>query len=400
MQRHAPDHAFHALNFDGGLLMKILANKRLLSLAIAPFALFTACAGLTPEEQAEYSNLQNEMRRIQVEEIAPRQEQLQKIISGQMVVDVTQLQARVNQIRNEKLHPLEEELVGLRSSEELLAAPGTKVELEELNTRLAELDALTATLLAQVEEHRDQRDAAKAAAAEQLEEQIVGLRIERDALQQQLEELLHDTDLRAGEITESLTDLREQLEALEPGSGDAAGIEANIIELEDEWDAIHATESELKAELEAEITEIQTQIDVLLALIDDSTGAINTQFTNLIHALEVSIHDLSEEKADVIRLIHELELSAPDELQQTIEEIETLIEKVVTGELRPLIEQINASIAGGDPIAIAREQLRAELEEWLSELSAMKDRIAELGSKSFESMLDGLDLGAFSGFGG
>ncbi len=46
--------------------MRIRSNKRLLGIMLAPFALFSACVGLTPEEQAEYDQLQYEVHRIQV----------------------------------------------------------------------------------------------------------------------------------------------------------------------------------------------------------------------------------------------------------------------------------------------------------------------------------------------
>lgn len=52
--------------------MKRYVSKRLLGLMIAPFALLTACVGLSPEEQAEYTSLQSELQRIQFEEISPR----------------------------------------------------------------------------------------------------------------------------------------------------------------------------------------------------------------------------------------------------------------------------------------------------------------------------------------
>ncbi len=314
--------------------MKLRGNKRLLGLLLAPFALLTACVGLTPEEQAEYKELQAEVRRIQVEEIQPRQSELNEIIEGKLVVDVTEIQERVNQIRNERLAPLDEQLASLKSGDPVFAAPGTRLELEELNGRLNELTQLYAAIQAQIDEHRGQMLAAKAAAAEQLEAQISELELE---------------------LKEAETD-------------DAAEL-------------------------------ILEQIAILTEEIGARKSAIIDQFEILIHGLEISLHDVSEEKEDVVRKIHELELSAPEELEKTINELENQIETIVTKELRPLIEQLNEATAGGDPNAALRERLRAEIEEWLSKLASTRARINELTAKSFQSLLGGLDLGGLSGLG-
>lgn len=319
----------------GGHLMNFRANKRLLGLMLAPFALFTACAGLTPEEQAEYREIQEEVRRIQVEEIQPRQNDLNQIKDGKLVINVSEIQEQVNQIRNSRLEPLNKQLAALKTSDGVLAAPGTRIELEELNRRLDELMQLYSGMQAQITEHQDQLLAAKKAAAKELEEQISALRLE----------------LKVAE------------------SEDAAElIEAKIADLEEEIDARHT--------------------------------AIADQFGILIHTLEVSLHDISEEKEAVIREIHELELSAPEELEKTIDELENLIEQIVTKELRPLIERLNEATVGGDGNEVTREQLRAEIEKWLAKLTSLRTRMNELTKKSFQSMLGGLDLSALVGLAG
>lgn len=314
--------------------MNILARKRLLGLMLAPFALFTACVGLTPEEQAEYKELQDEVRRIQVDEIQPRQHGLKKIADGKLVVNVTELQERVNQIRNERLEPLNDKLAVLKSGEQVFAAPGTRIELEELNSRLEELKQLYAAIQGQIDEHREQLLAAKKAAAEQLEAQISELEL----------------DLKSAETDEAEN-----------------AIKAQIQELREEIDARHE--------------------------------AITDQFEILIHTLEVSLHDVSEEKEDVVRKIYELELSAPEELEKTIQELENTIEEIITKELRPLIEKLNEATSGGDSNSVTREQLRAEIEEWLGKLTSLRARINELTAKSLQSLLGGLDLSGLAGLG-
>ncbi len=301
---------------------------------LAPFALFTACVGLTPEEQAEYRELQEEVRRIQVEEIQPRQNELKQIAEGGLVVNVAELQQRVNQIRNEKIEPLNEKLASLKSSDPVLAAPGTRIELEELNTRLEELKQLYSGLHAQIEEHREQMHAAKKAAAAEPEAEI--------------EELL--VKLKNAETEDA-----------------AAEIEAMIDEWEEEIHARHT--------------------------------AIIEQFEILIHSLEITLHDVSEEKEAVFLRIQELELSAPEELEKTISELENTIEEIITSELRPLIEKLNEATSGGDGNAVTREQLKAEIEEWLEKLASLRARINELTKKSFQSLLGGLDLSSLSGLG-
>ena len=101
----------------------------------------------------------------------------------------------------------------------------------------------------------------------------------------------------------------------------------------------------------------------------------------------------------MIRRIHELELSAPEELEKTIDELENLIEEIVTTELRPLIEQLNEATAGGDPNTVTREQLRAEIELWLAKITSVRARLNELTAKSFKSLLGGLDLSGLSALG-
>lgn len=312
--------------------MNIRGNKRLLGLMLAPFALFTACVGLTPEEQAEYKELQEEVRRIEVEEIQPRQNDLHQIIEGKLVVNVTEIQERVNQIRNDRLEPLNQKLATLKSSDPVLAAPGTRIELEELNRRLEELMRLYSGVEAQIAEHREQLLAAKKASSEELVAIIAELEID-----------LENTE----------------------GEESAAAIEDEIHGLQEEIESRHT--------------------------------AIAEQFEILIHSLEFSLHDISEEKEDVIRKIHELELSAPEELAKTIDELENLIEEIVTTELRPLIERLNEATQSGDPNTETREQLRAEIEEWLNKIAALRARMNELTKKSFQSMLSGLNLGALAG---
>lgn len=306
--------------------MPFRTNRRLLGLMLAPFALFTACVGLTPEEQAEYKELQDEVLRIQVEEIQPRQEQLKQIIDGKLVVNVEQLQEQVNQIRNEQIEPLNKKLASLKSGEQVFAAPGTRLDLEQLNLRLDELKRLHTAMEAQIAEHREQLAAAKAVAAEELEAAIAELEI-----------------------------------------------------------ALAEAESDEAAEqIEAEIAAVYAEIEV-------RHSALVEQFGILIHGLEMSLHDISEEKEDVVRAIHELELSAEEELGKTIEELEGAIDEIITHELRPLIEQLNAATTG-DVTEITREQLRGEIEEWLAELASMRARLNELTARSFQSWFNGLDL--------
>jgi chromosome segregation ATPase len=373
--------------------MNIRSNKRLLGLMLVPFALFSACVGLTPEEQAEYDALQSEVQRIQVEEIGPRQMKLHEIGDGKLAVNVTELQEKVNQIRNEKLGPLEHRLSGLQSGGEVLAAPGTKIELEELNRSLEELKMLYAGLQSQINETRGQMESAKKIAGQQIEEEITLLEIELKAQKTTLENLFNDTDIAAIEINASLAEYREMLETLEADSADADEIRAQIAELESEWETLHDNESGLKTIIEARIEATEAAIHELREEIESRHHALAEQFGDLIHELEVTLHDVSEEKESVVRKIHELELSAPEELEQAIEELEVLIEEIVSTELRPLIERINAAVAGGDPNAALREELRAELEEWLAEIASKRARMNELSSKSFQSMLSGLDLG-------
>jgi chromosome segregation ATPase len=373
--------------------MNIRSNKRLLGLMLVPFALFSACVGLTPEEQAEYDALQSEVQRIQVEEIGPRQMKLHEIGDGKLAVNVTELQEKVNQIRNEKLGPLEHRLSGLQSGGEVLAAPGTKIELEELNRSLEELKMLYAGLQSQINETRGQMESAKKIAGQQIEEEITLLEIELKAQKTTLENLFNDTDIAAIEINASLAEYRELLETLEADSADADEIRAQIAELESEWETLHDNESGLKTIIEARIEATEAAIHELREEIESRHHALAEQFGDLIHELEVTLHDVSEEKESVVRKIHELELSAPEELEQAIEELEVLIEEIVSTELRPLIERINAAVAGGDPNAALREELRAELEEWLAEIASKRARMNELSSKSFQSMLSGLDLG-------
>lgn len=379
--------------------MKIRQNKRLLGLMLAPFALFTACVGLTPEEQAEYKELQAELHRIQVEEIEPRREELQKLAEGKLVIDVEQLQAQVNQIRNDKLEPLNEELAALKSSDPILAAPGTRIELEELHQRLEELELLAAGLEAQIEEHRSKLIAAKEAATGPLEEEITGLELELKALVEELENLFHETDLQAIEINEQLDALREELEGLDEGSEDAEAIEAEIAALEGEWDEIHDAEAVKKEELQSAIDAIENEIAELRKEIEDRQRALIEQFESLIHGLQISLHDISEEKEDVKRKIHDLELSAPEELDKTIDELEELIEKIVTSELQPLIERLEEARQGGSGATISREQIAAELERWFARIAEIRARMSELSSKSFQSLLSGLDLSALAALG-
>lgn len=378
--------------------MKIRSNRRLLGLMLTPFALFTACVGLSPEEQVEYNQLKSEVQRIQAEEIGPRQQQLHEIATGGIVVDVNQLQAQVNQIRSEKLAPLEHRLSGLQSGSEVLAAPGTKIELEELNRKLQELEQLSAGLKSQISEYREQLEVAQLASGEQLEEQISLLEIELDALNLQLAELFRDTDLQAAEIDASLADLRELLETLEADSADADEARTGIAEFEAEWEAIHQGESAMMAELEDAIEAVKAEIAVLRAEINGHNESLANQFGGLIHGLEISLHDVSEEREDVVQRIHNLELSAPEELQQVIEELEKLIETIVTTELRPLIVRMNEATVGGDSNSTTREQVRAELEEWLATVAGKRARMNELNSKSFKSLMGGLNLGSLLSF--
>ena len=379
--------------------MRIRSNKRLLGLMLTPFALFSACVGLTPEEQAEYTDLQSEVRRIQDEEITPRQQQLHEILEGGLVLDINDLNEKVNQIRNEKLGPLEHQLSGLQSGEQVLAAPGTRIELEELNRRLEELGLLSAGLEGQISEYREQLEAAKSAASHQVEQEITVLEVERHALLEQLEDLFRDTDLRAAEIDASLAELRQALEVLDPDSTEAREVRSGIAEFEAEWETLHDNESALKAEIEATVGRIEAEI---AALREESAGrsdVLAEQFGVLIHGLEISLHDVSEEKEDAVRRIHEIELSGPEELQEAIAELENLIEEIVTSELRPLIERINQSVAGEDADGQAREQLRVELEDWLATIASKRARMNELNSKSFQSLLQGLNLGGLPVFG-
>lgn len=299
---------------------------------LAPFALFTACVGLTPEEQAEYKELQEEVRRIQVEEIQPRQNDLKQIIDGKLVVDVAEIQAQVNQIRNEKLEPLDKKLTNLKTDLQVQAAPGTRIELAELNSRLEELERLSAGMKAQIAQHEEQRSAAKKAVAELLEEDISELEL---ALKEA------ESDEAAAAIEEEIRGLREEIE--------------------------------------------------------NRQAAIFDQFAVLIQSLEFSLYDISEEKAEVIQKIYELELTAPEELEKTIEDLENLIEEIITNELRPLIERLNEATVGGDPNEATREQLRAEIEEWLSKIASLRARMNELTQKSFQSILGGLNLNALAG---
>ncbi len=314
--------------------MNFRANKRLLGLMLAPFALFTACVGLTPEEQAEYKELQEEVRRIQVDEIQPRQNGLNQIIEGKLVVDVKEIQEQVNQIRNERLEPLNKQLATLRSGDQFQAAPGTRVELQELNRRLDELKQLYSAIQAQIDEHRGQLLAAKEASAEQLEAEITGLELKLKAT---------EDDTAAEEIEARIHELREEIERRH--------------------------------------------------------GAIAEQFGVLIHTLEISLHDVSEEKEQIARNIHEIELSAPEELEKAIEELENVLEQIISTELRPLIEKLNEATVGGDPNEVNRQQLREEIEEWLVKITALRARMNELTTKSFQSLLGGLDLSVFAGLG-
>jgi hypothetical protein len=324
--------------------MKLRVNKRLIGLMLAPFALLTACVGLSPEEQAEYSRLQSELQRIQFEDISPRKEKLRDLADGKLVVDVDQLHEQVNQIRNEKLAPLQHKLAGLKSQQEVLAAPGTRIDLEELNRRLVELDLLSAGIKSQIAEYREQLELAKGAAASQVEAEIT----------------LLEVDLAA---------LREQLAAA-----------TNV-----------ADENDLKAQ----IAEIEAKIHALREESEIRNAALSSQFGTIIHDLEMSLHDISEEKSDIAIKIHDLELSAPEELEQVIIELESMIEKITTSELRPLIERLNAASSGGDGTSDLREQLRAELEEWLARVSEIRARINELQAQSLQSILGGLDLSGF-----
>lgn len=321
--------------------MKLRANKRLMGLVIAPFVLFTACVGLSPEEQAEYSYLQSELQRIQFEEISPRQAKLRDIADGKMVVDVDQLHEQVNQIRNEKLAPLQHKLAGLKSQGEVLAAPGTRIELEELNQRLVELDLLSAGIKSQIAEYREQLALAKDSVSGQIEDEITALEDELAALRAQLASVSSDADENA---------------------------------------------------LKAQIAEIEAEIAALREESEDRIAALATQFGTIIHGLEMSLHDISEEKSDIAIKIHDLELTAPEELEQAITELEALIEKITTSELRPLIERLNAATVGGDATADLREQLRAELEEWLTKVTDIRARMSELQARSLQAILGGLDL--------
>ncbi len=307
-------------------------NRRLLGLLLAPFAVFAGCVGLTSEEQAEYRELQEEVRRIQAEEISPRKDQLREVIEGKFVVDIAELEAQVNHVRNERIEPMNQRLAALKSGEQAHAAPGTRIDLEELNTRLAELELLHAGLEGQVIEHREQLVQAKAAASAELEAQIADLEI-------QLKET-SDTDEKAA--------IEAQIEAL--------------------WAEIQARQ---------------------IALID--------QFELLIHGIELSMHDISEEKATVIQEIHELELASHEELGKTIEDLEILIEETIASELRPLIEQLNAATDGGDASVATKERLMSEIEDWLARLAETRARVNELTSKSLRSMLSGLNLEALAG---
>lgn len=322
--------------------MKRYVSKRLLGLMIAPFALLTACVGLSPEEQAEYTSLQSELQRIQFEEISPRQEKLRDLADGNLVVNIDKIHEQVNQIRNEKLAPLEQKLAGLKSQSEVLAAPGTRIELEELNQRLAELDLLAAGLKSQIAEYRDQLALAKEAAGSQLEVEISLLDIDLVELRERVDTLSSDADIIA---------LKEQI-----------------------------------AEIEAKIKALREE--------SDSRGeALAAQFGTIIHDLEMSLHDISEEKSDIAIKIHDLELTAPEELEQTITDLEKMIEQITTSELRPLIERLNEATSGDGGSVELREQLRAELEEWLSRVSEIRTRINDLQAKSLQSILGGLNLG-------
>ncbi len=367
---------------------------------LAPFTLFTACVGLSPEEQAEYKELQAELHRIQVEEIEPRRDELQKIVEGKLVIDVEQLQAQVNQIRNEKLEPLNDKLTSLKSDEAVLAAPGTRVDLEELNQKLEELEALYAGIQQEISKNREQMITAKKIAAAPLEEQIHELELALKALFEELENIGRETDLRAIEIDGLLAGLRSELEEADEGSGAAAEIEAAIAELEEEWDVLHETEANAKTEVESSIDAKENEIIELRKEIEERHIALIDSYENLILGLEITAHDIAEEKEDVIRRIHELELSAPEELDKTINELEELIEEIVTTELRPLIERLEAARQGdGDGATVSREQLVAELEKWLARVTEIRARMSELSAKSFQSLLGGLDLGGLAALG-
>ena len=142
----------------------------------------------------------------------------------------------------------------------------------------------------------------------------------------------------------------------------------------------------MKAEIGEAIKRFEAEISELREENDRRNHALAQQFGELIHGLEISLHDVSEEKENMVRSIYDLELSASDELQQTIDEI-------ITFELRSLIERINATATGSDPNGATREQLRAELEEWLARIASNQARMNELNAKSLQSFLSELNIG-------
>ena len=148
-------------------------------------------------------------------------------------------------------------------------------------------------------------------------------------------------------------------------------------------------------DLKVQIAEIEAKIHALRKESESRSATLSAQFGAIIHDLEMSLHDISEEKSDIAIKIHDLELSAPEELEQVITELESMIEKITTSELRPLIEKLNEATSGGESSAGLREQLRAELEEWLARVSEIRARINELQAQSLQAILGGLDLSGF-----
>lgn len=375
-----------------------------MGLLFLPLMAVMACSGLNEAEQAEYDELKVEIARITIEELAPRQERLREIINNSDV-DVDELQAEIARIRAEKLAPLEAQLAALHAeSEPLFAAPSEPVDEEALNKRFDELEAI-------LEEQREKADALRAQIENLRNGDVqadIEVRLQQIAeVERQLEDLRRRTDERALAIQNEIAELDGIKAALDPESDDYAVIAQLLEDLSREWEEIHEDEANGEREFLALIGRLESEIKQLERSVEDISDSLWSQLAAVLEEIERDIHRMEQEQADILALLQPLVFGAagdepgdvPEEPVDTSEleaELEAAIQDIIDTELRPLMDKVNAIVAGEDFTALI-EELKVELEDWLARLAELRERFNELTRKSFESLLSGVDLSSIFG---
>jgi chromosome segregation ATPase len=384
--------------------MRLTFKRKILGALFLPLLAVGACSGLTDAEKAEYEDIKAEIARIQVEEIGARQERLHEILSD-AGIDVEELQAEIARIRSEKLGPLEEELAALQSGDSVLFnAPGEPVDEEALRAKLEELQAA-------LDEQTAKADAIRAQITNLRNNDVQGdieLRLRQIAeIHSQLDQLRRQTDERAQDIQDQIVELDVLRAGLDPDSEDYAAMTGAIESLTHEWDKLHADAAKNEKDLLAVIARLESEIKQLERSTTDVSDSLRSQLAAALKEIERSIHEMQQQQAEILTKLQPFLLGAAGDApesdehaeaarEERIAELEALIKDIVDNDLRPLIEKLNASVSPESKATLI-EELKVEMKEWLALLSGLRERLAELTRKSFDSLLSGFDLQAIFG---